>query len=285
MKRVLNPFVVRRVADCIELLPKLINSPLKMPVVQQVVRRALEELKSDREVASLGCESLSQVDEHGSHLFRGGKYRLDLRDAEYYRKKAEDYRKPVTSVWLSDTDKEALKAGLEDDETGIFEFIERQAADIAEWVKEHRHPREAELFRIHVTFVCFESLIDSGRGVEVSPGVYGLDLRQWETEVAKPLCDDIRIMADEMEFKSPPPLPERIKVDVSKSRVRLDNTWYEVTPDAAVLFDACVNSHPKPVSANHLDGDIRPKRIKQSLPRELKAIFHSARWQGCWLEI
>lgn len=203
MKRVLDPFVVRRVADCIELLPKLINSPLKMPVVQQVVRRALEELKSDREVASLGFESLAQGDDRrDGQQYIGKKYRLVLRDAEDYRKKAEDYRKPVTSVWLSDTDNEALKAGLEDDETGIFEFIERQAADIAEWVKEHRHPRDAELFRSHVAFVCGESLIDPVRGVEVSPGVYGLDLSQWETEVAKPLCDNIRIMADEMESKT-----------------------------------------------------------------------------------
>lgn len=283
-----HPFVVRRLADCIELLPKYVNSPAKMPFVQEVVQKALERINADREALARGFESFAQSDYRDGQLNRGKKYGLNRHDAEYYRKQAEDYRKPVTSVWLSDTDKEALKAGFEDDETGIFELFERQAADIAEWLRKHRHPRDAELFRSRFSFVCGEALLYS-QGVEVSPGVYKLDLSTWEAEFAKPLCDDLRELSDQMETEPNPaaetPLRARIEVDVKESKVRLDDTWYEVTPDAARLFDVCVNSHPKPVFASHLEGDIRPNRIKESLPRQLKAIFHSVKGQGCWLEI
>ncbi len=282
MTRPVESNVVRRLADCIELLPKYVNSPAKMPFVQEVVQKALERINADREALARGFESLAQGGDRDRQLNRGKKYRLDLRDAEDYRKKAEDYSKPANSVWLSDTDQEALKAALVD--TGILERYERQAADIAEWLREYRHPRDAEHFRSRLSFVCGEALFDTLKGVEVSPGVFGLDLSNWETEAAKPLCDYLRQLAREMELRSSPSLLDRIEVDVSKSRVLLDNTWYEVTPDAAVLFDACVKSYPKPVLANHLDGDIRPKRIKKSLPSELQAIFHSVRGRGCWLE-
>ncbi len=197
MTRSADSYVVRKLADCIELLPKLINNPRKMPFVQDIIRRALEDSKSHREAASRGFEIFSQSDEHRLQLNTGGKYRFEFRDAEYYRKKAEEYRKPVTSVWLSDTDKEALKAGFEDDAIGIFEFFERQAAEIAEWLREHRHPRDAENFRRYFSFACGDALLYSP-GVEVSPGVFMLDLSFWEAEVAKPLCDDLRQIADEI---------------------------------------------------------------------------------------
>lgn len=77
----------------------------------------------------------------------------------------------------------------------------------------------------------------------------------------------------------------RIEVDLPESRVRLDDTWYEVPTDAALLINECVKSHPKPVFASHLDGNIRPARIKKSLPRQLKTVFCSARSLGCWLKL
>ncbi|MEZ6051806.1 MAG: hypothetical protein R3C02_10520 [Planctomycetaceae bacterium] len=142
----------------------------------------------------------------------------------------------MTSVWLSDSDKEALKDGFEEDETGVFEFFERQAADIAEWVKKCRRSRDADLFRSHLSFACSEALLHS-QGVEVSPGVYKLDLSTWEAEVAKPLCEYLREVGEEMETKLSPPPPQasrdRIEVNVPESRVRLDDTWYEVTTDEA----------------------------------------------------
>lgn len=207
MTRPVEPCVVRRLADCIERLPEYVNSSAKMPIVQEVVRKALEQVNSDREALARGLESLAQGDDRDGQLNRGKKYRLDLRDTEDYRKKAEDYRIPVTSVWLSDTDKEALKAGLND--TGILELFERQAADIAELLREHRHPRDAELFRSDFSFVCCEALLSS-QGVEVSPGVYKLDLSSWETDAAKPLCDYLRDVADEMDA-APPPSPPPLK--------------------------------------------------------------------------
>ncbi len=282
MTRPVDPYLVRKLADCIELLPRYINDPQKMPFVQKVVQRALEQIRFDREALAWGHEALARGDELGGQLRKGKKYRYefvgDLR-------KAEQYREPVTSVWLSGNDQEALKDGFEEDETGIFEIFERQAADIAEWVKERWHPRDAELFRSRLSYVCGEALLHS-KGVEVSPGVYKLDLSVWEAEVAKPICEYLRGLADEMAKEpSPPPPQDRIEVNVPESRVRLDDTWYDVKPDVAVLFDACVNSHPKPVFASHLGGDIRPCRITRSLPRQLKAIFHSVKGQGCWLEI
>ncbi|QDU47371.1 hypothetical protein Mal52_59000 [Symmachiella dynata] len=77
----------------------------------------------------------------------------------------------------------------------------------------------------------------------------------------------------------------RIEVDIPYSRVRLDDMWYEVSPNAALLLNECVKSHPKPVFASHLDGDIRPKRVKESLPRQLRSLFRSEQGRGCWLEI
>ena len=190
---------------------------------------------------------------------------------------------------MFDDDIRALEDGFEQDEAGVFTLIEYAAAEVGEWLKDCRHPRDAERFRELLGFVCGEALVKPVKGVEVRPGVYKLDLDSWRDEAAKPLCDYLRKLADEMATEPSPPPPEpsrpRIEVNVKESQVRLDDTWYNVKPDAAVLFDACVNSHPKPVFASHLDGDIRPKRIKESLPRQLKAIFHSVKGQGCWLEI
>ena len=104
----------------------------------------------------------------------------------------------MTAVWLSNSDQKVLKDGFDADETGIFEILERQAALVAEWLKECRHPRDAELFRNHFSLACGEALLHS-QGVEVSPGVYRLDLGHWEAEVAKPLCDELREFADELE--------------------------------------------------------------------------------------
>jgi len=80
------------------------------------------------------------------------------------------------------------------------------------------------------------------------------------------------------------PPSDYIKVELSGSRVWFRDTWYEVSADAALLLHACVKSHPRNVFASDIEGEIRPARVKQSLPRQLKAIFRSARGQGCWLE-
>jgi hypothetical protein len=155
-------------------------------------------------------------------------------------------------------------------------------------LKECRHPRDAELFRNRFRFACGEALLHL-QGVEVSPGVYRLELSTWETEVAKPLCDNLREFADELEAEPYPAakksLRDRIEVNLNESKVRLDDTWYEVKPDAATLFDACLKSHPKPAFASHFDCNIRPDRIKKSLPPKLKAIFNSKKGIGCWLEV
>ena len=280
-----DPTVVRKLAECLELLPKYINSPQKMPFVQVVIQMALEQINSDREALVQGIDALTRGDELGRKSLNGRKYNGEIRAG---LPDPEKYRQPVTAFWLSDSDQKVLEAGFEADETGVFEILERQAAMVAEWLKERRHPRDAELFRNRLRFACGEALLHS-QGVEVSPGVYRLDLSTWETEVAKPLCDDLRELADELEAEPYPAakqsLRDRIEVNVKESKVRLDDTWYEVKPDAAMLFDACVRSHPKPVFASHFDDDIRPARIKESLPRQLRAIFRSAKGQGCWLEI
>lgn len=187
MTRPVDPYVVRKLADCIELLPRYINNPQKMPFVQEVVQRALEEINSDREALARGHEL-------------GG----DLR-------KAEEYRKPVTSVWLSDSDEQALKDGFEEEETGIFEFFEHWAAEIGEWIKECRCPRDAERFRTLFSSVCGEALFHPVKGVEVSPGVYKLDLSSWKADAAKPLCDYLRELADEMASEGNAPDPPKLE--------------------------------------------------------------------------
>lgn len=279
-----DPTVVRKLAECLELLPEYINSPQKMPFVQVVIQRALKQINSDREALVQGLDALTRDDERSRKSLNGKKYGGEIGPG---LPKSEKYRQPVTAIWLSDSDQKVLEAGFEADESGVFEILERQAALVAEWLKERRHPRDAELFRNRFRFACGEALLHS-QGVEVSPGVYRLDLSTWITEVAKPLCDNLRELAEELETKPYPAakksLQYRIEVNVKESKVRLDDTWYEVKPDAATLFDACVKSHPKQVFASHFDGDIRPDRIRKSLPRQLAAIFKSKKGHGCWLQ-
>lgn len=194
MTRPVDPDVVRRLSDCIELLPGYINNPQKMPFVQEIVQRALEQIRFDREALARGHEV-------GEDLRKGKKYRYELGGD---LRKAEKYRKPVTSVWLSDRDEQALKDGFEEDETGIFEFFEHWAAEIGEWIKECRCPRDAERFRTLFRSVCGEALSHPVKGIEVSPGVYKLDLSSWTADAAKPLCDYLRELADEMATEPPP---------------------------------------------------------------------------------
>ena len=198
-----DPTVVRKLAECLELLPKYINSPQKMPFVQVVIQMALEQINSDREALVQGLDALTRGDELGRKSLNGRKYNGEIRAG---LPDPEKYRQPVTAFWLSDSDQKVLEAGFEADETGVFEILERQAAMVAEWLKERRHPRDAELFRNRFRFACGEALLHS-QGVEVSPGVYRLDLSTWETEVAKPLSDDLRELAEELEAEPNPLAP------------------------------------------------------------------------------
>lgn len=76
----------------------------------------------------------------------------------------------------------------------------------------------------------------------------------------------------------------RIEVNLPESRIRFDDVWYEVSSNTALLISECVKYHPKPVFASHLDGNVRADRIVDSLPSQIKKVFHSARNRGCWLE-
>jgi hypothetical protein len=180
MVRTINPALARSLAGRIEHLPDHVNDPHQMPFVQGVLGRAFGQLRSDR----------SLVAEH-----------LELRGDPH---EAEQYRQPVKSIALSDDDKRALREGFECDETGVFEEIEHDAAEVGEWLKNHRHPRDAERFREYLKFVCGEIIGGWGLAVEIRPGVFNLDLASWETEAAKPLCDYLRELADGIESEPPP---------------------------------------------------------------------------------
>ena len=78
MTRPVDPDVVRRLADCIELLPRHINNPKKMPFVQEVVQRAFERIRFDREALARGHEALARGHELGGHLRNGKKYRYEI---------------------------------------------------------------------------------------------------------------------------------------------------------------------------------------------------------------
>ena len=58
-----DPTVVRKLAECLELLPKYINSPQKMPFVQVVIQMAPEQINSDREALVQGLDALTRRDE------------------------------------------------------------------------------------------------------------------------------------------------------------------------------------------------------------------------------
>lgn len=77
----------------------------------------------------------------------------------------------------------------------------------------------------------------------------------------------------------------RIEVNLPEYQVRLDDRWYTVSPDAAILISECIKSHPKPVFASRIDSSLRPARVRESLPKQLKAVFRSKKFRGCWLEI
>jgi hypothetical protein len=99
---------------------------------------------------------------------------------------------------LLDNERRAIEEGFKQDETGVFEKIERDAAEIGEWLKECRHPRDSERFRESLKFVRSDIVVWPVLGVEVRPGVYKLDLSIWEAEVARPFCNYLRRLADEM---------------------------------------------------------------------------------------
>jgi hypothetical protein len=152
-----------------------------MPFVQDAVKVALERYRFDREALALGCESMGDAD------------------------KAEKYRQPVAFGQLLDDEKRAIEEGFKQDETGVFEEIERDAAEIGEWLKEFRHPRDAERFRESIKFVGSDMMVWPVLGVEVRPGVFSLDLSIWKAEVAKPICNFLRRLADE---KATEPAPD-----------------------------------------------------------------------------
>ena len=179
MTRPVDPALARKLADRIERLPDLINDPLRMPFVQDTLRVALEQYRSDREAQALGREIMGDPG------------------------KTEEYREPVAFVQLLDAEKQAIEKGFKQDEAGVFEEIERDAAEIGEWLKDCRHPRDAERFREFLKFVCGEALVMPAIGVEVRPGVYKLDLDSWRDEAAKPLCNYLRELADEMATEVP----------------------------------------------------------------------------------
>lgn len=179
MTRPVDPVLVRKLADCIERLPNHVNDPRRMPFVHETLRSAFERFRFDRKAMALGLE------------LQG-----DLR-------KAEQYRQPVQSIPLFDDDKRALEDGFEHDEAGVFELFEYVAAEIGEWLKDCRHARDAERFRDYLKFVYGEAVLMAAEGVEVRPGVYKLDLDTWKAEAAKPLCNYLRELADEMATKSP----------------------------------------------------------------------------------
>lgn len=174
MARPVDPALARNLADRIERLPDHVNDPLRIPFVQEALRGAIEQFRADRNL-------LAQSYDHDGDP-----------------RKAERLRQPVESIPLLDDVKRALEEGFERDESGVFEEIERDAAEIGEWLKDYRHPRESERFREYLRFVCGEALADSGLGVEVRPGVFKLDLSLWEAEASEPLCNYLRELADEM---------------------------------------------------------------------------------------
>ena len=217
MTKSAGSYVVRKLADCIERLPGYINNPEKMPFVQKIVQRALYQLNFDREALALGHKTVvARGNEVGGQLSGGKKYRGEIGAGSI---DTELHLQPVKVVLLSERDKSNLRIGFDDDETGIFELFERYAAWLSEWLKEHWHPRDAELFRSRFSYVCGEALLDA-EGVEISPGIYKLDLGSWATEVAKPFCDELREIAEQMETvpDAPPktgPSWDRIKGELS----------------------------------------------------------------------
>ncbi len=135
MTRPVAPDLVRNLADRIERLPDLINDPLRMPFVQGTLRVALEQFRSDREVQTLGREIMGDP------------------------VNANEYKQPVAFVQLLDDEKRVIEEGFKQDETGVFEEIERDAAEIGEWLKECRHPRDAERFRESIKFVYSDMVV------------------------------------------------------------------------------------------------------------------------------
>ena len=203
MTRPVDPDLVRKLADCIERLPNHVNDPRRMPFVQETLRSAFERFRFDRKAIALGSE------------LRG-----DLC-------KAEQYRQPVASVLLLDDEKRAIEEGFEHDEATVFELFEYVAAEIGEWLKDRRHARDAERFRAFLKFVCGEALVMPAIGVEVRPGVYKLDLDSWTDEAAKPLCNYLRELADEMATE-PPPRVRRASLEET-ILVRLDEDNWTAT--------------------------------------------------------
>ena len=204
MVRPVDPAMARNLADRIERLPDHVNDPLQMPFVQEALRGAFEQLRSDRDLLAQQAELNEDP------------------------RKAERYRQPVESIPLPDDVKRALEEGFERDESGVFEEIERDAAEIGEWLKDHRHPRESERFREYLKFVCGQA-VAGWSGVEVRPGVFKLDLSLWEAEAAEPLCNYLRELADEMATE--PAASEADSQGAATCSMRFDGGHWHITFD------------------------------------------------------
>ncbi len=213
-KQVEAVFKVRTLADRIECLPDRVNSPSQMPFVQEALRVALERFGSDRNAVAMHFER----DGNLSH--------------------AEELRQPVEFVPLLAADLRTLEEGFKRDESGIFEEIERDAAEIGEWMKKLRHPRDVEKFREYLKFVCDPSVLISGIGIEVRPGVFALDLDAWKAAGATPLCRYLRELADEIErFGGAVPTGATPKDDEINTTAKwLGNTKFQVGGGEAFLM-------------------------------------------------
>jgi len=78
---------------------------------------------------------------------------------------------------------------------------------------------------------------------------------------------------------------ERMDFDPEACRVKLDHTWYDVTENSYTLLKACWDAYPERACGSHIEGSIKPGRVKKSLPSELAAVLESSKGIGCKLNL
>jgi hypothetical protein len=72
-------------------------------------------------------------------------------------------------------------------------------------------------------------------------------------------------------------------VNQSLNQIRYQGECYDVSADAALLFQKIVDNHPQPISASRINR--KPSRLKDSLPAELKQLIVAESGKGYRLSI
>jgi hypothetical protein len=169
----------------------------------------------------------------------------------------------------------------------ILKETENQLFLSRDWITER--PREGDAKRTSLEGDEREHDYDSyyikwvQEGFRIVLNYIGRDLRLLAVEIEFATEGSVSNSVEDRVITQRREVLRRIKVSCVPPIVTFDGTAYSVSADAAQLFDAMVSSWPQLVHAKPLN--VRPERVENGLPPELRRIFNHRRGQGCTITL